>query len=193
MREIATEFLKCFYSEICPKTGQKRAMEPVRRRWKPLQTLTFLALERQIGSVSCERASPRPRSQTLENAHTAGICGVDRAVNGAGPFSCFLFVNCQSVPRRSTRPMKRPRHTTSFWAEHGAVGLKICHHIPAQHFLTQQQLAHHSCAGAPHFVTAQTDEFLLLLGQITVAFITEELVQFCGVDRFCMGLVLHSA
>ena len=103
-REIATELFEGFYSEICPKTGQKRAMEPVRRRWKPLQTLTFSDLERQIGSVSCKKASLRPRSQTLENARTAGICGVDRAVYGVGPFSCSLFVGGKSTEAAVTQP-----------------------------------------------------------------------------------------
>ena len=71
--------------------AQIRAAEPVRRRWKPLQTLTFSALERQIGSVSCERAFQCPRSQTLENARTAGICGVDGGVYAPGPFSCYTL------------------------------------------------------------------------------------------------------
>ena len=37
------------------------------------------------------------RSQALENARTAGICGMDRGVYDPGPFSCFSFVGCKSV------------------------------------------------------------------------------------------------
>ena len=129
-------------------------MEPVCRRQKPLQTLTFSDLERQMGSVSCKKASPCPRSKTLENARTAGICGVARAVNGAGPFSCFLFVNCQSPQRRLPRPVKRPRHITSFRAEHTAVAFEIRNHVSAQHFIAQQQSAHHSTVDISHLVTA---------------------------------------
>ena len=109
-------------------------MEPVRRRWKPLQTLTFSESERQMGSVSCKKASLRPRSQTLENARTAGICGVDGGVYAPGPFSCFSFVSGKSALRRSSRPVQSPRCIPAIRAEYAAVGLEICSYIPAQHY-----------------------------------------------------------
>lgn len=57
------------------------------------------------------------------------------------------------------------------------------------YFIAQQQSAYHRTVGTPHLVTVQTDELLLLLGQITVVFIAEELVELRGINRFFVRLV----